>query len=304
MVFLFAASCDDGDIVEVNFEFEGDLERCAETSVNYLLYDINQNNTESFTLLFPVSGNRIIFEPEINGQLIEREINNSTRFNYRVYNGNPEGLICSLLGDPGTTIVDDYEAAPGALAIFISTFEDDDGDGIPSDMEGRGGQADDGSYPDAEDFDGDDLPNYRDPDDDNDNVLTEDEIDFDENDILIEQDTDDDGIPDWKDDDDDGDGILTIDEDEDGDTNLFDDFDPNSENINIPRFRDSLAMVSFERDSLRTVQFSRNVNVGVVIENVSIEILQTTEIDMGVYRQPPLIYLYNQNTGELELRDN
>ena len=102
------------------------------------------------------------------------------------------------VGDPETavvTIADDDAVA------------DDDGDGLmnidecPDQLQCRN-------------TDGDELPDFQDPDDDNDGVPTADEN-------APDQDTDQDGTPDYLDDDDDGDGRLTLEEDadEDGDGN-------------------------------------------------------------------------------------
>jgi hypothetical protein len=102
------------------------------------------------------------------------------------------------VGDPATatvTIVDDDATAD----------EDDDGllniDECLDPLQCR-------------DTDGDELPDYQDPDDDNDGVPTASEN-------APDQDTNQDGIPDYLDEDDDGDGRLTRDEDadQDGDGN-------------------------------------------------------------------------------------
>jgi hypothetical protein len=102
------------------------------------------------------------------------------------------------VGDPETAIV--TIADDDAVA-------DDDGDGLLN--------IDECLDPlQCRDTDGDGLPDYQDPDDDNDGVPTASEN-------APDQDTDQDGIPDYLDDDDDGDGRLTRDEDtdEDGDGN-------------------------------------------------------------------------------------
>jgi len=296
------SSCDDGDIVDVNLDaFNQVLERCEETSEQFLIYNINESNTESLTLLFRADGNtREIFNPTENGQVSTLTINQtSNRFNYRTYDGNPENLICNLLADPGTSIVNDYEAAESATVFFTSVFEDDDNDGVPSVLEGRDELDSEGN---PRDTDGDGLPDYQDADDDNDNVLTiNEEVEIDDNNVLIEQDTDDDGIPDWLDPDDDGDGILTKDEDENGNLSLGDDRDELSPNINTPRYLDDQATEEFIQNSLRTTQFSRFVTVGITIQNADIGILQTDEIIMGTYEAPTLSFEYDQTTGTISL---
>ncbi len=279
-------SCDDGDVIDVELDFQRDLERCGDDeSDTYILYETKTDPSESVSLLFPVAGNRDIFNPASNNSQKVLTINGSSiRFNYRSYDGDPDALLCQVLPDPGVSIISDYEAAAGAVATFTTTFEDDDNDGIPSDLEGRGLQAEDGSYPDAIDTDSDGLPDYKDADDDNDNVLTvNEEVEIDENGVLIALDTDEDGIPNYLDNNDDGDSVLTKDEDENGNLSLNDDFDENSPNLNTPRYLDPLATESFPQDEFRFTQFTRSLNIFVVINNASIEILNTDEIILGTY---------------------
>ncbi len=133
---------------------------------------------------------------------------------------------------------------------------DDDGDGIPTSEENEGdsdfdgipdyldpssGDSDRDGISDAIecpglilcwDTDGDDLPNFRDPDDDGDGVPTEFE-DADGDGNPRNDDTDNDGIPDYLDTDDDNDGTLTGDEGGAGDIDndgIPDYLDPDSNN--------------------------------------------------------------------------
>lgn len=308
--FILVTSCDDGDIIEVNLEFDEELELCEESAEDYLFFNINENETESLTLLLPISGNRTIFEPEINGQMDSLEINGvSVRFNYRTYSGNPEDLICNFLVNSGTIIVDDFSAQNGARAVFTSTFEDEDGDLIPSDMEGRGNPDGDGNYPDARDSDLDGLADYQDSDDDNDGVPTRNEIDF-----------DDDGNPEFRntdadfpngddlfnhlDADDDGDNVLTINEDENGNGILTDDVLENPDNNpdNLARYLDPFANEPYDAVEIEPTTFERSVTIDIVIKNASIQILQIDTIDFGRFVNPePLIMRFNDNTGEVEV---
>jgi len=281
-------SCDDGDIVEVNLEFDRELELCGDDeSDDYLLYDIKTNPNESLSLLFPVNGDtRQIFRPESNGLITTLNIDaSSTRFNYRVYDGDPEALICKIIPDPGVTIIEDYEAANGAQAVFTSTFMDDDGDGIPSSEEGRD-DLDENGEPDPRDTDDDGLPDYQDSDDDNDNVPTRNEI------FLVDggyelRFTDDDDIPDYLDPDDDNDLTPTINEDAGNTFGPLDDFVLDGNLPEVPRFRNPEAVEFFPQDSLRFTQFTRSVIVNLVIQNTNIGILQTDEIIMGTYDVEP-----------------
>lgn len=123
-----------------------------------------------------------------------------------------------------------YYAAPpansdlGLYANLVFVYDtllaeqaDHDNDYIPSileDVDNNGFLFDEV----ADNVDGDAVPNFRDPDDENDGVLTRLEVEFEEDAegnfvaFIGFLDTDNDGIPDHIDEDDDGDGINTINE--------------------------------------------------------------------------------------------
>lgn len=120
----------------------------------------------------------------------------------------------------------DYGQTIDEIEVGSPDLTDTDGDGLSDVAENKLlGQ----------DTDGDGIPDYLDEDDDNDNVLTIDEL-ADPNGNGVPEDaldTDGDGIPNYLDVDDDGDGILTINEgpltlqdsDEDGVLDYLDDDD-------------------------------------------------------------------------------
>ncbi|MFD2914406.1 hypothetical protein [Psychroserpens luteus] len=301
LIGLVALSCDDGDVFEVSLEFDQELELCIDINENdNLLYDTKLDPSESLSLLFPISNNIDIFEPtEYNsvdpvGYVKTLTINESSiKFNYRTYNGDPNDLICQFIANPGTEIIEDYSSASGAIAEFTTTFEDDDLDGILSEKEGRGTRADDGTYPDAIDTDGDGLPDYIDEDDDNDSILTKNETpdpDGDGNpsdalntDLDLEIASAGDILPNYLDNDDDGDGTPTINEDADGSTFLTDDFDE-SEGINIvPRYLDFNADDSYTAIELGETEYTRTTVVSVVITNSNLGIASIDTIELGTY---------------------
>ena len=309
VIGLLTFSCDDGDVFEVELDFDQVLERCGDDdSDSYVLYDSKTDPNESLSLLFPVnSTTRAIFNPEFSGDTLELDINENTiRFNYRTYNGDPEGLLCQEIPEPGISITNDYEADSGATVLFVSTFEDDDNDGIPSEFEGRGAQAADGTYPDAIDTDGDGLANYLDEDDDNDNILTTAEnANYDDitgladalnSDMDTEIANGTPLIPNYLDNDDDGDGVLTRNEDTD-DTGIspLNDFDESNGVNNVPRYLDAMATDEFIQDESLETDYTRNVFVEVTIINANIEILNTTEIVLGIYTLSPAITLTNDD---------
>lgn len=303
LLSFLIVSCDDGDVFEVALEFDEILERCGDDdSDNFVLYDTKTDPSESLTLLFPVNATtRAIFNPEDNsGTPSDLTINGGTiAFNYRTYNGVPENLICQDVPIPGTTITNDYSAESGAVARFVSTYEDDDNDGIPSVFEGRGTQAADGSYPDAIDTDGDGLANYIDEDDDNDNILTINEGsdpdgDGDPSDALntdmeAEITNGSEILPNYLDNDDDGDGVLTRNEDTDDDgISPLNDFDESGGPNTTPRYLDNMATDEYIQDESLVTEYSRNVEVIVTILNANIGILNTDEIFLGTYAVPAI----------------
>ncbi len=285
---LLVTTCDDGDIINIELDFDQVLKLCGdENSNNYLLYDTKNDPSESLTLLFPVStNNTLIFNPPENNYTEELVINaTSIRFNYRTYTGDPEDYICQDIPDANVVVNNDYPAASGAIASFLSTYVDDDNDGVPSVLENQDPN-NDGVFDDAQDTDGDGLPDYIDADDDNDNVLTINENPnySSEDGLTLAQDTDGDSIPDYLDEDDDGDGIISRYEDENGNKSLTDDFDENSPIVpNIARYLDPNTTETFVIDQFISTTFSRAITVAVIVQNVSIDILNADIIDLGTY---------------------
>lgn len=286
-ISFFIFSCDDGDIITFNLDFDMVLERCPEDDMetnNYVVYDTKDDDPyESLTLLFPSNTtNDKIFNPEETPLMGTLNINGSSvRFNYRIYNGSPQGLICQDIPDASVSILEDYESSSGT-ADYVSTFVDDDNDGILTSIEDANLDGDNDPDTNPTDSDGDGIPDYKDADDDNDNVLTIDE-DPDPNgdeDIVDAKDTDGDGTPDYLDTDDDGDGTITRYEDANGNGNLFDDFEVGA---TVPRFLDNTISDVFINDNLNPNAFTRTINVEFTINNIDIEILSADSFLLGNY---------------------
>ncbi|MCO4822618.1 MAG: hypothetical protein KC469_11155 [Flavobacteriaceae bacterium] len=277
---LIFTSCDDGDIITIELEFDKVLELCGDlNSENYVVYDIRFDPNESLTLLFPGStANDEIFDPEESPSEQIIIINGSSvLLNLRRYNGDPSGLICQEIPDSNVTITSDQAATSGEV-IALSTFTDDDNDSIAAileDINGNGDLEDD-------DTDGDGIPNYRDADDDNDNVLTKNENPDVNGDGLIDdaQDTDENGIPDYLDSDDDGDGTDTRFEDENDNGNLFDDY---ASGAIDPRFLDDQNNDIFISTNLNPNNFERTIVVKFDIYNTDLGIINADYIDFGTF---------------------
>ena len=280
-------SCDDGDVIEVALDFDKTLAFCDQSTTNYLIYDIKQNPFESLSLLFPRNATTaLIFSPLVNNYATQFDIDGSSvRFNYRTYDGNPENLLCTLVPDPNTTILNDYESTSGIVKTF-TTFIDDDEDGIPTSVEDLNLDGDDDPETNPTDTDGDGIPDYRDADDDNDNILTK----FENHNYSVEfglsnaQDTDGDGIPDYLDNDDDGDGVLTRNEDENGDKDPRNDFDDASATPTVPRYLDATAVEPFVMDALVPNKFKRSYVVNFKLSYIDLQVLSTDELELGNYK--------------------
>lgn len=296
-LYLFCFSfllftCDDGDVIDVTLDFDKDLELCDQNTTDYLLYDIKLDPYESLSLQFPVNTNsNLIFNPVNNPHVYEFGINGTTvLFNYRTYDGNPQNLLCTLVPDPNTSILNNYEATSGTVRT-VTTFVDDDNDGIPTHIEDQNLDGDNNPATNPTDSDGDGIPDYLDADDDNDNILTR----FEghnysvENGLANAQDTDGDGIPDYLDNDDDGDGVPTRYEDENLDLNPRNDFDETSETPDIPRYLDATATQSFVQDELVPNTFTRNFTINFKLIGIDLQILSTDVIDLGDYEYSIII---------------
>jgi hypothetical protein len=275
LILLFCCnlflSCDDGDVLDVELDFNKSLTRCGDAaSTNYILYDTKEDPSESLTLLFPNNAQADrIFNPVNSGDMETMALSNSVSFIYRTYTGNPNDYICQDIPDASVSVNENYESQSGT-AIFISTFIDDDNDGVPNDLEFDG------------DSDGDGVPNYKDSDDDGDNVPTLNEKPDlnNDGDLSDAQDTDGDGTPDYLDTDDDNDGTLTYFEDENNNGNLFDDL---ATGAAVARFLDDTVSNSFAVTFVRANEYTRTIKINVTLENIDLSILATDSFELGTY---------------------
>jgi len=268
----FLLSCDDGDVLNVQLDFDKNLTLCEPpASSNFILYDTKNDPSESLTLLFPDNAQaQSILYPTVSGNMETMTINKSSvRFIYRTYNGDPNDYICEDIPDANVSVNENYEAESGT-ANFMSTFEDDDNDGVPTALEFDG------------DTDGDGIPDYKDSDDDGDNVptLNEKPDPNDDGDLSDAQDTDGDGIPDYLDTDDDGDGTPTRLEDENNNGNLFDDL---ATGAAVARFLDDTVFDTYAVTFVRPNAFRRTFRINVTLEDIDLTILATDRFELGTY---------------------
>ncbi|CDF79145.1 conserved hypothetical protein [Formosa agariphila KMM 3901] len=205
-------SCDDGDIIIVDFDFDYTYESCGEL----VFYNIESDPYESLSL--QITSPALTLEDllevgEDNTLVTTIDISSSNPFNYRSYNADPDDFFCNDVPPSDVTIISDLESTSG-VATITTILTEDDNDGIPADVEDENLDGDNDPSTNPTDTDGDGIPDYLDDDDDGDNIKTSSESPnyIDGEGFVNSLDTDADGIPDYLDDDDDGDGVLTRDE--------------------------------------------------------------------------------------------
>lgn len=224
-LMLCLQSCDDGDIVVSNFEFDdATLESCND--FEFVFFKIQPDSNESIALAFSTTED---FFNE-TGQ-IQINLSGNDQVAYRRFNSEvTSDYFCNPIPPTSPIPSEELVSTTGLITITTTAIEEDQ-DGIESSIEDPTGVLD---------TDGDGLIDIIDDDDDGDNVPTilEGIIFNDDGTINIElsRDTDDDGVLDYLDDDDDGDGILTRNEDANNNLNPTDD---NSDPLN-PGFDDYL----------------------------------------------------------------
>lgn len=200
VLISFFTGCDDGDIAVAEIDFsEQDIQLCGE----YLFYKLSSENTESLTLKITNSTNITTRLGSFNYTIN----NNSNSLKYRVYNGSAANYFCNDIQPVNPVVISEWSVLSGTVNI-LTTLDQVDRDGVAFEDENPGEQDENGNYPNAQDTDGDGIPDYMDSDDDGDNIPTIDE-DINGDGDPTNDDTDGDGIPNYLDDDDDGDGILT-----------------------------------------------------------------------------------------------
>lgn len=302
-------TCDDGDIIDVELDFDDTFEACGElvffktksdppeslsifltspTLVtnqplrleDFLTYSFDADDTDMI--------NPIIEHPEVTF-----EINGSAnRFNYRTYNIEPLNFFCEDVAPSNIQILTDYESTDGQVIITTSIIEDDN-DGIPAWFEDANTDGDNDPSTNATDTDGDGIPDYLDEDDDGDNVRTVNENpNFDETiDNLVDpQDTDGDGVPDYLDSDDDDDGVLTIDEDEDEDQNPLNDItnDAVLNPDNIADFLNNNISNEYPATAYRAHKIYQDFVMSIEVLNIDLPILYEESLDFGTLEDSSL----------------
>jgi hypothetical protein len=297
IIFFLAllTACDDGDVLNVDLEFDKVLERCENDTESYLIYDTRVDPNESLSLIIPrtdLSDLLFTIPTPVDTPAIFPIDGTDVRFNYRAYNrAIITDELCDVISPAGLNIVEDYEATTGTVEVTV-TIEDDDGDGVPTAFEGRGELDANGDYSNAEDFDQDGIPDYLDVDDDDDNVLTKDEIDNSDGDNdpttnPLNTDADlpnGDDMPDYLDKDDDGDGTFTRLEDENGMNGPGDDREDNTAGEDVAHYLNIEETTSYTFQDYNNFEnvYTRKVKTHFLVKDIDLEILRATDVDFGI----------------------
>ena len=222
LLLLLIFSCNDGDVITESIEFGDTFEACGELVLfktksepsESISFQITDNITVAGLLeTTPVADDNPPLVSLVNETITIGVSESSNILTFRSYESLPSNLFCNDVPPANLGITQDFTSTTGT-ANFIIELEEDDNDGIPAELEDDNDDGDFNPYTNPTDTDGDGLPNFLDPDDDGDNVLTIDEnpnYDATTN-TLNPQNTDGIDDPDYLDTDDDNDGVLTINE--------------------------------------------------------------------------------------------
>lgn len=269
--FVCFFTCSDGDVIDVELDFDGDYSACDGIR-GLVLYKTKNNPAESLSVFISSLTIDELLAVGDNDTLV---IEKTGTLNYRTYsneNINGADLFCKDVPPSDIIITNDYDSSCNAK--FTTVLIEDDNDGVLAAAEDING---DGNL-ENDDTDGDGLWNYIDEDDDGDNIPTIDE-DLDGDGDPTNDDTDGDGKPNYLDDDDDGDGVKTRDEE-----NNTQNQDPTDDITNSdigpdylnPDVNTSVAATAYIKHTIQ-----KTFKVELILEDIAIEILSQDELPFG-----------------------
>jgi len=274
--FTCLFSCSDGDIIDVELDFDGDFSAKPCSTSDLVFYKTKSDPSESLSVVIKSLTLDQILSFKGADTLITKS--NST-FNYRTYSNDKitgNDLFCNDIPPSDIIITNDYESS--CKAEIMATLTEDDNDGIPAALEDENLDGDDDPSTNPTDTDNDGLPNYLDADDDGDNVLTKDE-DLDKDGDFTNDDTDGDLIPNYLDDDDDGDNVKTRDEENDSQ-----DQNPTNDITNSdvgPDYLNKDVLTSVAATAYRVHTISQTYAVTLNLTGIDIAILSQDELPFG-----------------------
>lgn len=246
-------SCDDGDIIVTDFDFddvtlqfcEGPDEDDEDEELQYVFFKINTANESialNFTTDLPILTEQSEDSDDANDDgNYEIELSGDDQVVYRRFDSEiTSDYYCNAIPPSTPGVLEELISTSGVITIRTSG-DFDDNDGIPAEIEDPDG-FDATNIADMLDTDNDGIPNIYDDDDDGDNVPTslEGVVLTDDGSIDIEnsRNTDSDEFLNYLDPDDDGDGVLTRNEDANGNLDPTDD-NSNPDNPGEDDYRNS-----------------------------------------------------------------
>ena len=299
---ILLTSCDDGDLIVTDFDFENqELQFCGNGDVQVLFNTNNELVHEAIAFRFDLALAEPGFLTLEEGETVI-PINDRNQVVYRVFDGEVgANYFCNEIPPIAPRVTEEYRSTTGGEVVITTSLrnnDDHDGDGVPSAQEGMATE---------QDSDGDGIPDYLDIDDDGDNVLTSEEIKVEaETSVNGYPDTDGDGNPDYLDPDDDGDGTITRYEDWNQDLNPLN--DRNDENI--PYYRNPEINQAFPIDEFRANTIQQSFRYNINIRNLTLvkmggdgEQIRLENYNLGYLDSPSRDLLITPGTGEEEEED-
>ncbi len=303
LFFVTIFSCDDGDIITVNLDFDNEYEACNGVD-GLVIFKTKDDPSES--LSFFISNFTIAELLEVESDDSLKVTKNGTLF-YRTYSNERIGSLDLFCSDVPSSDIDIINSDESSSSVEFSTvLIEDDNDGVPAELESTNGMNpigdddndnilnylddapnddsigdDNGQIEDGFDTDGDGLANFVDFDDDGDNIPTSEENpDPDgDGDLSDSQNSDTDNIPDYLDDDDDGDGVRTRDEE-----NFTQNEDPTDDETTPgagPDYLNPDILTSVTATHYRAHSYSRTFFVRATIFDVDLTEISQVELDFG-----------------------
>ncbi|WP_324718893.1 hypothetical protein [Salinimicrobium sp. HB62] len=295
---LLLFSCNDGDIIVTDFNFEDpQLSWCGDNQSQVLFKINNSGVNEAIAFRFDLTTTAPQFFLAEEGQ-VRIPLNSTTnQVVYRVFDGEVNrDYFCNKIPPVSPQVTREFRSTTGGEVIITSTIAnatDHDGDGVPSTTENMASE---------QDTDDDGIPDYLDIDDDGDNILTRVERAVEaENFVNTYPDSDNDGIPDYLDPDDDDDGVPTRNEDWNLNLNPADDQDTEG----LAYYLNPAITDSFEVEGVRENSISRSFRYLVTVNNLTLvnqggdgEQIRLQDYELGVITSPTQNIVLEPTGGE------
>ena len=284
-LLTFLNSCDDGDLIVTDFDFENQQLQWCGTLASQVVFNINNEVVnEAIAFKFDLETADLQFFSTEEG-LVEIPLTATNQVIYRIFDAEvTAGYFCNQIPPVAPDVTEEFRSTTGGEVIISTTLrsaEDHDADGVASAAEGMAEELD---------TDADGIPDYLDIDDDADNVLTKDE-----NKVQAENlvgglpDSDNDGIPNFLDPDDDDDEVITRYEDWNRNNSPLD--DQNEQGLAHylnPEISDSFIVDTFRENVIsRSYRYTFTAeNLTLVKQNGDGEQIRLQNYILGYYDSP------------------